>query len=180
MLHEVMMYGGGGSGGRGSDISGVDSMFVTDPSRLLSKFKNKYVLKGLLSVVNCKRAFRWTVFVITKESKDPNNRVFMGLCCLVEMFILLFATCASVTTEGTRFPFSLRLQFYTWARGDKQAFVFAFLRFVAKYDTKVKMTPPPPPTHKNNVKMKIRNHGKKLSHSCNGEENFKISPIYHL
>ena len=87
-------------------------------------------------MVNFKRAFRWTVFVVTKESKDPNNRVFLGLYCLVEMFILLYPTCASVTTEGTRFPFSLRLQFYTWPRGDKQAFVFACLHFVAKYDTK--------------------------------------------
>ena len=38
---------------------------------------------------------------------------------------------------------------------------------------------PPLPLHKNNVKIKIRNHEKKIM-PFYGEENVKISPIYHL
>ena len=45
--------------------------------------------------------------VITKATKEPNNRVLQGggggggLYCLVVLFLLLYVICASVPTEGT-------------------------------------------------------------------------------
>ena len=39
--------------------------------------------------------------VITKETKEPNHRVLLGLYCLVPLVLLLYVICASVPTEGT-------------------------------------------------------------------------------
>ena len=40
--------------------------------------------------------------VITKETKEPNNRVLLGAnYCLVVLVLLVYVICASITTEGT-------------------------------------------------------------------------------
>jgi len=42
--------------------------------------------------------------IITKETKEPNNRVLLaswGLYCLVVLFLLFYIICASVPREGT-------------------------------------------------------------------------------
>ena len=36
-----------------------------------------------------------------KKTKKPNNRVLLGLYCLVVLFLLVYVICASIPTEGT-------------------------------------------------------------------------------